>query len=42
MCVPVHTCVSESLWVGEMDGDGVKRKGIIQLVLFLSIEMKAG
>lgn len=30
----------ESLWVGEVDGE--KRKGIIQLVLFLSGEMKAG
>lgn len=30
----------ESLWVGELDGE--KRRGIIQLVLFLSREMKAG
>lgn len=35
-------CGGESLWVGEMDGDGEKRRGIIQLVLFLGIEMKAG
>lgn len=28
----------ESLWVGELDGEN--RRGIIQLVLFLSEEMK--
>ena len=38
MCMCV--CERESLWVGELDGE--KRRGIIQLVLFLSREMKAG
>lgn len=31
---------SESLWVGESDGE--KRRGIIQLALFPSKETKAG
>ena len=45
-CECVCVCLSErerereSLWVGELDGE--KRRGIIQLVLFLSREMKAG
>lgn len=42
MFVCERECVreGESLWVGEFDGE--KRRGIIQLVLFLSREMKAG